>query len=256
MTVAANKDVIRGMIEAADRGDFVALAACYADDYRDHATGGSRGNGNKEETLDTFRELLRAFPDIRHTILDMVGEGDKVVLRVLGRGTQQGPYRGIDATGQPVAFAHTATYRLRDRRVVERWADGSPAVADELLRGRSAAMRVVRSREVRWDADVAGAEFWSLPLDRMSLTCFRVEPHARFAPHSHASEQITYVIEGRLLFTAGGSTHTVSAGDAIAIPAWVEHAVTAGPERVLAVDAWSPPPEHLGSGRESGLPDP
>jgi quercetin dioxygenase-like cupin family protein len=142
-------------------------------------------------------------------------------------------------------------YRLHEERVVERWADGAQPIADQLRRpdpmdARTADVRVTRSATADWRGDVPGARFWSLPLPGLALTCFRLEPGTRFQLHAHASEQITMVLEGELTFTVHETDHVLGPGDAIAVPAWVEHAVIAGREAVLAVDAWSPPPEHLG----------
>ena len=58
--------------------------------------------------------------------------------------------------------------------------------------------------------------------------------------HSHESEQITLVLSGALVFEMGGRSHVVRAGEVMAIPGNVPHAVRALEEPVVAVDAWSP----------------
>ena len=251
-----NKAVIRRLLAAADRGDLAAVAECYAEEYQDQTRGGSRASSGKSGALDAFAELVRAFPDTRHTIHQLLAESDFVVLRVSASGTHRAEFRGVAATGRQVTQAHTAIYRMRGERIIERWADGASQVADQLhpeppagTRPADGGVHVLRGASAVWQPDVSGAEFWSLALDRLSFTSFRLAPGARFPKHSHASEQITMVLSGTLVFELEDGTVALENGDAIAIPAWVEHAVSAGDRAVLAVDAWSPPAAHLAVAR-------
>ena len=101
--------------------------------------------------------------------------------------------------------------------------------------------------------DVAGARLWSVALRKTMLTYFEVEPHSRFERHSHESEQITMVLEGELFFELDGRHVRVGAGEVIAVPSLVPHAVYAKDAAVRAIDAWSPVPEEYrndaGTGR-------
>ena len=49
-----------------------------------------------------IQERLAAFPDLTTTIEDMFSAHDKVVTRLVWRGTHTGPYGGVKATGKPV----------------------------------------------------------------------------------------------------------------------------------------------------------
>jgi mannose-6-phosphate isomerase-like protein (cupin superfamily) len=88
--------------------------------------------------------------------------------------------------------------------------------------------------------DETGAQFWSVSLSRTQLTYFEVEPNCRFDGHSHPSEQITLVLEGELFFETEFGTTCVGAGEVMAIPANVQHAVRTEIRAAKAVDAWSP----------------
>ncbi len=107
-------------------------------------------------------------------------------------------------------------------------------------------VRVLRGATHPWRADVPGAVYQQVGLERVSMTWFRLEPHASFDQHAHEAEQITYVLEGRLELEVEGEVISVGPGDAIAVPSRVPHAVRAGDAPVFALDAWSPPPDHLG----------
>jgi quercetin dioxygenase-like cupin family protein len=88
--------------------------------------------------------------------------------------------------------------------------------------------------------DDAGAQFWSVALAQTQLTYFVVGLHCRFEPHRHVSEQITLVLEGELYFETAAGTARVTAGEVMAIPADVIHAVYTKEIAAKAVDAWSP----------------
>ena len=62
-----------------------------------------------------------AFPDIRVTVEDLVGEGDKVSTRRRWEGTHHGTYRGVTATGRSVSWRQISIVRMADGRIVEDW---------------------------------------------------------------------------------------------------------------------------------------
>ena len=65
--------------------------------------------------------LFAAFPNWHTTIEDLIAEGDKVVVRMTQRGTHQGTFFGLAATGKQVTVAGIAIFRLRDGQIVEEW---------------------------------------------------------------------------------------------------------------------------------------
>lgn len=89
-------------------------------------------------------------------------------------------------------------------------------------------------------ADVAGAQRWSVALDQTMLTYFEVQPHSRFETHQHPSEQITMVLSGILFFEVNDEVIAVGEGEVIALPSNISHAVFTREHAVTAVDAWSP----------------
>ncbi len=63
--------------------------------------------------------LRAAFPDIHFTIEESLAEGDRVAVRVTGRGTHQGEFMGIPATGNQVEFPLFDLARIEDGKMVE-----------------------------------------------------------------------------------------------------------------------------------------
>ncbi len=76
-------------------------------------------------------------------------------------------------------------------------------------------------------------------LEGVMLTFFDFEPGRQIPEHAHPHEQISYVLEGEMVFTLDGQTCTLRAGEGATIPSNVPHSATfPGPARVM--DAWHP----------------
>ena len=76
-------------------------------------------------------------------------------------------------------------------------------------------------------------------LDNLMLTFFDFEPGRVIPEHAHPHEQISFVLEGEMVFTLDGETRTLQAGEGATVPPNVPHRATfPGPARV--VDAWHP----------------
>jgi predicted ester cyclase len=76
---------------------------------------------NELERLE--REFCVAFPDTHHAINDLIGEGDRVVVRTTARATHRGRFEGIDPTGRSVEFTGLVVYRIEDGRIAESWGE-------------------------------------------------------------------------------------------------------------------------------------
>ena len=85
-----------------------------------------------------------------------------------------------------------------------------------------------------------GSEFWSMEGKSVQFTWFDVPANTSFPSHKHASEQITYVLEGELFLKSGDSVYKLSKGDCILVPGNIEHEVWTEGSSAKAVDAWSP----------------
>jgi len=60
-----------------------------------------------------------AFPDLHHTVEEVIGEGDRIAVRFTIRGTHQGPFMGVEPTGRTMTSTALVTMRLRDGKVEE-----------------------------------------------------------------------------------------------------------------------------------------
>jgi steroid delta-isomerase-like uncharacterized protein len=117
-TLEENKAVVRSLVAAMDRGDVSVIDSLCAPDVSAHFM-------DRELNLAQIKEAAMgfnaAFPDLRHTIEDLIAEGDRVVLRARDRATHLGAYRNIPATGRSVEFETIAIYRLANGKIAEVW---------------------------------------------------------------------------------------------------------------------------------------
>ena len=63
----------------------------------------------------------KAFPDTVHTIDDVIAEGDKVAFRATTKGTHQGEFMGIAATGKPITWTALVLQRVVSGKIQESW---------------------------------------------------------------------------------------------------------------------------------------
>jgi predicted ester cyclase len=89
------------------------------------------GQAKNQSDLDAFMtdEKLKqhigffeaAFPNYELYIQDIIGEGDKVAVRVLFKGVHEGELAGIAATSKKVELPFVAIYEFKDGRISDHW---------------------------------------------------------------------------------------------------------------------------------------
>lgn len=120
-----NTAVVRRFIEDMVNGNDLALAEhLFTATYVDHTPGAPPvppGPMGMRQTVTIFRT---AFPtDMRYTIEDLFGAGDRVAVRWTARGTNSGPLMGLPPTGKSVAVSSVYIFRVEDGKLAEAWGD-------------------------------------------------------------------------------------------------------------------------------------
>src|SRR6266540_4038014 len=121
MPVEGNKDlVLRVLEDLFNRGDLATLDTRFTPDVTIHDPGLElRGQDGLRRGLASLRT---AFPDFHFTAEDRLAEGDKVMIRYRGEGTQRGEFRGIPATGRRIRYTGMLLVRLEGDKIAEFWA--------------------------------------------------------------------------------------------------------------------------------------
>lgn len=91
-----------------------------AEDFLNYAAPPDRQRG-RQGLKDVVRMFESAFPDFRYEVEDVIAEGEKVVVRDVFRGTHEGDFLGIPATGNRVTMEAIHIYRLSGGRLAEHW---------------------------------------------------------------------------------------------------------------------------------------
>ncbi len=119
MSSEENKRLIRHFFAGVNARDMEAFEVFAPDAVHHNPFPGTPPGreGNKQGMM----LLFAAFPDWQTTIEDLIAEGDKVVVRMTQRGTHQGTFFGLAATGKQVTVAGIAIFRLRNGQIVEEW---------------------------------------------------------------------------------------------------------------------------------------
>lgn len=127
-----NKQLVRSFLEAVDRHDEEAFMRLVAPDHQLNFTGNAK-------PLDRAAHWRLAssygacFSEMRHTPLEMIAEGDRVVTRGEITGVHTGPFNGIGATGRRIHTMFINILRIVDGRICGAWAlVDSNTVRDQL----------------------------------------------------------------------------------------------------------------------------
>jgi predicted ester cyclase len=115
-----NKEIVKYALQLYDEKNFAERDKLFSPETIYHAPGG------KEYSLLGYREefgihFYTAFPDLSHTIEEILADGDKVILRLTDYGTHLGEFMGIPPSGKKVTWPVTSIYRLTEGIVQELW---------------------------------------------------------------------------------------------------------------------------------------
>jgi len=114
-----NKTIIRNAVEQIwNQGSLDVADELFAIDYVYHGVPEIRGAEGIKQHVATLRA---SFPDFHLFLEDMIAEGDKVVSRWTGSGTQMGEFMGVPPSGKQVKLTGIIISRIADDKIIEEW---------------------------------------------------------------------------------------------------------------------------------------
>ncbi len=105
--------------EASSKGDFETLKELGTPEYLWYLPSNSTKPISREEAIEKAKRLHSAFPDISFSIEELIAAEDKVIFRYIMRGTHQGEFAGIPATGNKVEISGILIGRIENGKIVE-----------------------------------------------------------------------------------------------------------------------------------------
>ena len=121
MSAEENKALLRRTYEAVNQGNLTAFFELFTPDFVLH-------NGSMTiQGLEAFKQieamLLTALPDIHYAVEDIIGEGDKVAVRLTVTGTHRGALMGVPPTGKHTTVTESALSRIVGGKIAEHWSE-------------------------------------------------------------------------------------------------------------------------------------
>ena len=114
-----NKELVKRMYEAFNERDFEAYKEVVVPEYAWYVPSRNTKPISREGTIEFGREMFSAFPDCHWSIEDLIAEGNIVVSRFIFRGTHEGEFQGIPATGNKIEVSGFMMTRFENGKIVE-----------------------------------------------------------------------------------------------------------------------------------------
>jgi len=114
-----NKKVVNRFWEEFNKGNVEIYQELFSPDYAYYAPSNSPKPMSREEMMEFMKPFFEAFPDSVWSIEDIIAEGDKVVIRFVYRGTQEGEFLGVPVTGNKVEMGGIIIHRIENGRIIE-----------------------------------------------------------------------------------------------------------------------------------------
>jgi steroid delta-isomerase-like uncharacterized protein len=116
-----NKDLVqRFTTEVLENGNLSFAEELIADDGVDHDPLPGLGT-DKAGAIETLRQLVTAFPDMKVEVHHVIASGDRVAVNSTLHATHSGDFMGIPATGKSVDIGGIDIIRVQDGKFLEHW---------------------------------------------------------------------------------------------------------------------------------------
>jgi steroid delta-isomerase-like uncharacterized protein len=118
-----NEELADKWLEAWNKADFEAFDELLAPDFALYYPSRSTKPISQEETVEMGKMLKKAFPDISWSLEELIVTEHKVVFRLIERGTHEGEFLGIPATGNKHEMSAIWISRIENGKIVEQRED-------------------------------------------------------------------------------------------------------------------------------------
>jgi predicted ester cyclase len=121
---ARNVELVRTVVAQLEKGDVEVFLRLFAPDFKLYFPSNSATPVSREDAMGVAKMMVTAVPDLAYRILEIFGAGDRVVLRLVMRGTHRVAAGGEPPKETAIEAGAMIIYRIRDGLVVEEVVDG------------------------------------------------------------------------------------------------------------------------------------
>jgi len=114
-----NTALVKGFFEELNKGNTEFYQESFAPEYGWYFPSNNPKPLSREEEQEFIKALLDTFPDINWSIEELIAKGDKVIVRFIARGTHEGEWQGIPATGNKIEGSGIWIARIENGKIVE-----------------------------------------------------------------------------------------------------------------------------------------
>lgn len=131
-----NRMLVRRHLDSLNRGDWKHAAELFAPNVRHHLgnwqTGRESTVSGQKTLTDNLEDIFRTFPDWKMEVVEMVAEGESVVVRCRVSGTHRGIANkrmngglllGVQPTGKRFEVQHIHWYKVRRGKITDHFAN-------------------------------------------------------------------------------------------------------------------------------------
>ncbi|UCC40495.1 MAG: ester cyclase [Candidatus Aminicenantes bacterium] len=116
-----NKALAKRYVETFNKGDFEAFKELLSPGYAVYNPSGTTKSTSREKLIESYKMAQDAFTEFTWSIEEMIAAGDKVVCRIIARGTYKGGVESIPVSEKELEFSLINIMRIENGKVVEEW---------------------------------------------------------------------------------------------------------------------------------------
>ena len=115
-----NKGLVLKMYEEIDKQNFDFIIELCAPEVKIYGPG-SFEPMKRGDLKPMFPMWFSAFPDYKHSVEDVIAEGNKVTARCIYTGTHKGEFMGAPPTGNTFKYLGIHVWQFKKGKIVEGW---------------------------------------------------------------------------------------------------------------------------------------
>ena len=116
-----NKAMMRKSFEEWNKGNSGFFMEATTPGYVYYSPSGNPNPNTREDAVESVKLFWKGFPDVSFSIEDIMAAGDKTITRFVIRGTHEGEFMGIPATGKKIEVSGIMISRVENGKWVEEW---------------------------------------------------------------------------------------------------------------------------------------